>query len=99
MQEAQLFDDDTARWVIVFNVSRQMFVRVILMSSLPPAVARVTRQFNASAERVFDAWLSPDLIGRWMFGPNVRDEEVVRILVDARVGGAFSFIVRRGGRK
>jgi uncharacterized protein YndB with AHSA1/START domain len=69
------------------------------MSAKLPAVARVTRQFNTSAERVFDAWLSPEMIGRWMFGPNVRDEEVVLISVDARMGGAFSFIVRRQGQE
>lgn len=57
----------------------------------------VTRRMNASAERVFDAWLDPDRIGGWMFGPNVRDEKVVRIEVDPRVGGRFSFVVLRNG--
>ena len=55
----------------------------------------VTHRFAAPPERVFDAWLSPELIGRWMFGPGVRDEEIVRIALDARVGGSFSFMVRR----
>ena len=59
------------------------------------ATVRVSRRFEASAERVFDAWLSPSMIGRFMFGPALRDEEVLRIQVDARVGGAFSFLVRR----
>lgn len=59
--------------------------------------ARVERRMNASAERVFDAWLDPARIGEWMFGPNVRDEQVVRIDVDARVGGRFSFVVLRNG--
>ncbi|HEV7731927.1 MAG TPA: SRPBCC domain-containing protein, partial [Candidatus Binatia bacterium] len=56
----------------------------------------VTRRFAVAAERVFDAWLDDDLITRWMFGPDVRDEEIVRIALDARVGGRFSFVVRRG---
>ncbi len=59
--------------------------------------ARVGRRMNASAERVFDAWLDPERIGGWMFGPNVRDETVVRIEVDPRVGGRFSFVVLRNG--
>jgi uncharacterized protein YndB with AHSA1/START domain len=59
----------------------------------------VTRRFDAAPERVFDAWLSPELIGRWMFGPALRDEEVVRITLDARVGGRFSFLVRRQGNE
>ncbi|ADO71300.1 SRPBCC family protein [Stigmatella aurantiaca] len=65
------------------------------MSAQPPVRVRVVRQFSASPERVFDAWLDPHWIGRWMFGPGVRDEEVLRIVNDARVGGTFSFLVRR----
>jgi uncharacterized protein YndB with AHSA1/START domain len=34
---------------------------------------------------------------RWMFGPVIRDEEIVRLTVDPRVGGKFSFVVRRQG--
>lgn len=59
----------------------------------------VTRRFSESPERVFDAWLDPGMIGRWMFGPALRDEEVLRIAVDARVGGSFSFLVRRQGEE
>lgn len=56
----------------------------------------VTRHFAVSPEQIFDAWLTPDLIGSWMFGPALREEEVLRIETDARVGGTFSFVVRRG---
>ena len=59
----------------------------------------ITRRFDASPERVFDAWLDPEMIGRWMFGPTLRDEEVLRLSVDARVGGSFSFLVRRQGQE
>jgi len=59
----------------------------------------VTRRFDASPERVFDAWLDPDVVATWMFGPNVRDEEVVRMTIDGRVGGSFSFVVRRQGQE
>jgi|SRR6185295_5944417 len=62
-------------------------------------MVRVARHFNASPERVFDAWLDPEMIGRWMFGPALREEEVVRIVLDARVGGTFSFVVRRQGEE
>ncbi|TCP58156.1 uncharacterized protein YndB with AHSA1/START domain [Tumebacillus sp. BK434] len=57
---------------------------------------RVTRRFAVAPETIFDAWLTPELIGRWMFGPALREEEVLRIETDARVGGTFSFVVRRG---
>lgn len=70
-------------------------------SSLSPATvnARVTRRFNTAPERVFDAWLDPSKINGFMFGPNLRDEEIVRIAVDARVGGSFAFVVRRQGEQ
>ena len=56
---------------------------------------QVKRRFDASGERVFDAWLDPQMIGQWMFGPALRQETILRIAVDARVGGSFSFLVRR----
>jgi uncharacterized protein YndB with AHSA1/START domain len=60
--------------------------------------ARACRRFDAPPARVYDAWLDAKLIGRWMFGPALRDEEVLRIAVDPRVGGSFSFVVRRQGQ-
>ncbi|HYM85294.1 MAG TPA: SRPBCC family protein [Pseudoxanthomonas sp.] len=57
-----------------------------------------TRFLNASPERVFDAWLVPRTLGMWMFGPRVRDENVVRLDVDPRVGGHFSLKVERNGQ-
>jgi uncharacterized protein YndB with AHSA1/START domain len=61
--------------------------------------AKVTREFACPAERVYQAWLEPKSIGTWMFGPAVREEEVVALLTEAKVGGEFSFIVRRRGAK
>jgi uncharacterized damage-inducible protein DinB/uncharacterized protein YndB with AHSA1/START domain len=68
------------------------------MNNLPVA-ARVTHHFRASPERVFDAWLDPDMIGRFMFGPHLRDEQIVRLSSDPRIGGKFSFVVRRQGEE
>ncbi len=67
------------------------------MTENPPIAARASRRFAASSEKIFDAWLDTDMLRQWMFGPNVRDEEVVRLSLDARVGGSFSFVVRRNG--
>jgi len=69
------------------------------MNTEPNVKVHVTRHFSAAPERVFDAWLDPVMIGRWMFGPALREEEVLRIDVDARVGGSFSFLVRRRGEE
>ncbi len=62
-----------------------------------PAQAVVLHRFSVSAERVFDAWLDVTLLGRWMFGPSVRDERIVRIGLEPKVGGKFSFVVDRQG--
>ena len=69
------------------------------MTTKAPIQIRVTRRFDATPDRAFDAWLNPELIGAWMFGPAVREEEVVRISNDPRVGGSFSFVVRRQGEE
>jgi len=53
---------------------------------------RITRHLNASAERVFDAWLEPETVVKWLFKtPTGRIEHVS---IDARVGGSF-LITRR----
>ena len=62
-----------------------------------PVHAIVMHRFDAPAARVFAAWFDPVWLGRWMFGPGVRDEQIVRLTLDARVGGKFSFVVNRQG--
>jgi uncharacterized protein YndB with AHSA1/START domain len=62
-----------------------------------PIKVTVIRRFYSAPERVFDAWLDTEMIAQWMFGPGVRDEEIVRLTTDPRIGGSFSFLVRRKG--
>ena len=66
-----------------------------------PATVRVTRHFDAAPERVFDAWLEPDQVAQWFGAPAMKmlgtPDEIVRIDVDARVGGKFAFVVRHQG--
>jgi uncharacterized protein YndB with AHSA1/START domain len=55
----------------------------------------ITFDFDASPERVFDAWVVPAKARRWMFatetGTNVRTD------IDARAGGRYSIVDRRDG--
>jgi uncharacterized protein YndB with AHSA1/START domain len=62
--------------------------------STVPAQARVTRRFDTSAERVFDAWLDVQRVRRW-FGPGLG--RMTCIDIDARVGGAFCIVQQRDG--
>ena len=57
----------------------------------------VNRVFAVPPDRVFSAWLVPRMLGQWMFGPRIREENVVRLDVDPQVGGRFSLKVERNG--
>jgi uncharacterized protein YndB with AHSA1/START domain len=63
------------------------------MTSRPAAIA--VQRFSVSAERVYDVVLDAEMIARFMFGPLLREEEILHIRLDQRVGGDFSYKVRR----
>lgn len=63
-----------------------------------PVTATVTGLFSVAPELVFDAFLDKKTIGRFMFGPEIRDEEIVSLQNDPWVGGSFSYVVRRQGK-
>jgi uncharacterized protein YndB with AHSA1/START domain len=55
-------------------------------------VVRIERTFDASAEDVFDAWTSPEVMRRWL---HVRpDWETPTAEVDLRVGGKVRIVMR-----
>lgn len=64
------------------------------MAAKPTAIA--VQPFNVPAERVYDAILDTDMISRFMFGPLLREEEILHITNEPKVGGDFSYKVRRG---
>ena len=55
---------------------------------------RVSRRFNQSADRVFDAWLDPKSAGTWLFATPTG--KITRVAIDARVGGSFSIVRSEG---
>jgi uncharacterized protein YndB with AHSA1/START domain/DNA-binding transcriptional ArsR family regulator len=56
-------------------------------------VVRIERTFTASAEDVFEAWTSPEVMRRW-FHP-AADWDTPEAEVDLRVGGAVRVVMRR----
>jgi len=64
------------------------------MPANPAAIA--IQKFSVPPQRVYDAILDPAMIARFMFGPLLREEEILHIRNDPRTGGEFSYKVRRG---
>jgi uncharacterized protein YndB with AHSA1/START domain len=52
-----------------------------------PTSLVVRRAFDAPIDRVFDAWLSPDALRRFLIGA---EQKVLDVTVDPRVGGSYS---------
>lgn len=49
----------------------------------------ITREFNAPRDLVFRAFTEPDLMRRWLYGPE--HWEMTRCEVDLRAGGAYRY--------
>jgi uncharacterized protein YndB with AHSA1/START domain len=64
------------------------------MTTTAQQPVQVSRSIDASPETVFDAWLEPTMMRRWMFheAPN----EITKVDNDRVVGGAFSIVERAG---
>jgi uncharacterized protein YndB with AHSA1/START domain len=64
------------------------------MTATAQAPMQVSRSIDASPEVVFNAWLAPDMIRRWMFRSPTN--EICAISSDRVVGGAFKIVARAG---
>jgi uncharacterized protein YndB with AHSA1/START domain len=91
---------------MAFNITESIGSGERIMSlhsylELTPSVAtravtvRVSRQFSATIDCVFDTWLDPVTAGSFLFATEAG--EVVRAEIDARTGGRFRFVRRENG--
>jgi len=65
------------------------------MNERSGASVTITHRFQEPAERVFDAWLDPDVTRRWLFV--TPSGLIVECRIEARVGGHFTIVDRRDG--
>ena len=63
------------------------------MSAGSGRVVRIERTFPASADAVFDAWTSPEVMRRWLHC--APDWDTPEAEVDLRVGGKVRVVMRR----
>ncbi len=71
-----------------------MKTEVLKMAELS---VNINRTIHAPIEKVFDAWLNPELLSKFMKGmPDKTDTDVE---IDAREGGRFTFVMHVGDDK
>ncbi|MFH0070929.1 SRPBCC domain-containing protein, partial [Peribacillus sp. NPDC056705] len=54
------------------------------------------RQFDVPPERVFDAWLNPEMMRKWLFTMEMTNKVAHS---DPRVGGAWEIVDEREGKE
>lgn len=62
-----------------------------------PDVIRVARQFRAPPERVFHAWIAPEVASRWLFATAL--QPLTDVHIDPRVGGWFRLADGQNGAR
>jgi len=58
-----------------------------------PVILTISRDFAAPPEAVFDAWLDPAKAAKFLF--RTPDGEILKVEIDARVGGRALVVERR----
>ena len=67
------------------------------VTTLSDREVAMTRIFDAPRHLVFEAWTKPDLVKRWLYGPE--DWRLAVCEMDLRVGGALRFVWRHSDGK
>jgi uncharacterized protein YndB with AHSA1/START domain len=62
----------------------------------PRTSVKVTRRLKASPEKVFDAWVNPEIACKWLF---TTKSSTTAYELDVRVGGAYTITRESNGKK
>ncbi|USK31758.1 SRPBCC domain-containing protein [Bacillus sp. F19] len=65
------------------------------MKNYSTTTLKMTRNFDVEPERVFDAWLNPEMMRKWFFTLEGTNKAATN---DPQVGGTWEIIDHRGGK-
>lgn len=65
------------------------------MSHFSTTTLKMTRRFDVERERVFDAWLNPEMMRKWLFTMEATNKVAKN---DPRVGGTWEIVDHRDGK-
>ena len=54
---------------------------------------QVKKRYDAPSRSIFNAWLDPEVAGKWLFA--TASQPMAHVEIDGRVGGSFCFAERR----
>lgn len=77
-------------------MSTSTYTEAVIEADKDVPIIRITRDFNATREQLIKAHTDPDLYARWV-GPNDITTEID--YWDARTGGNWRFLNKRGGEE
>ena len=59
----------------------------------------ISKTIDAPAEKIFDRWLIPTFVAKWMFGEHLGNEKVLDMQNAVRPGGSFTYKIKRNGKE
>ena len=80
---------------IVQNIA-ELKQKLMIANAIEPV--HINLQYNVSPEIIFDAWIKPDIVRKWLFAGSA--SEIVKVDINPIAGGNFSILEwDRGNRE
>lgn len=76
--------------------------QISMFGEAPPVTEKaasftISKTFQANTQKVFDQWLIPVFIGKWMFNKDIAGEKIVSLDNTVRKGGDYTFTLEKKG--